>query len=272
MNNITKIGIIGLGFVGGAVKNAYDQQFPFVESLLLDNDPAKGHNATYAELMSTDAIFICVPSPQNADGSCNSDPLRIVMGHLKGYKNVIISKVTAPPNVYTALQVDFPNLVHAPEFLTAVNANSDYMNGEFAIVGGDVTAYINEAIRIIKMGQPYIKNVVTCSISEASLAKYTINCFLATKVIFMNEIAKLAEDGGQNWQKIRELISLDQSRMGTSHTQVPGPDNAYGFGGACFPKDTAALLKYAEYLGCQMNVLDAAVKKNLMLRLTDEPK
>jgi UDP-glucose 6-dehydrogenase len=53
--------------------------------------------------------------------------------------------------------------------------------------------------------------------------------------------------------------------------KVPGPDGSYGFGGACFPKDTAALIKYAEGLGINLNTLDAAVKKNTLLRLT-EPK
>jgi UDP-glucose 6-dehydrogenase len=53
--------------------------------------------------------------------------------------------------------------------------------------------------------------------------------------------------------------------------QVPGPDGAMGFGGMCFPKDTAALLKWAEENGQSLEVLNAAVKKNTLLRLT-EPK
>jgi len=60
-------------------------------------------------------------------------------------------------------------------------------------------------------------------------------------------------------------------RFGRSHMQVPGPDGAFGFGGACFPKDTSALLKTAEQQGVDLMVLDAAVKKNTFLRLT-EPK
>jgi UDPglucose 6-dehydrogenase len=60
-------------------------------------------------------------------------------------------------------------------------------------------------------------------------------------------------------------------RVGHSHIQVPGPDGHYGFGGGCFPKDTNALLKYAESLGINLNTLDTAVKKNTLLRLT-KPK
>ncbi len=61
------------------------------------------------------------------------------------------------------------------------------------------------------------------------------------------------------------------SRIGGSHMKVPGPDGAMGFGGMCFPKDTAALLKWAEEYGQSLEVLNAAVKKNTLLRLT-EPK
>ena len=161
----------------------------------------------------------------------------------------------------------YPNLVHAPEFLTAANAVSDYVNGSFAIIGGSTTAYRNEAERIIRLSQPNLNSINHCSISEASFAKYTINSFLATKVIFMNEMAQLAEDNQCNWNNIKQAVGQDK-RLGASHMQVPGPDGEFGFGGMCFPKDTSALLKYAESTGQNLNVLDVAVKKNLILRLT----
>jgi UDPglucose 6-dehydrogenase len=105
-----------------------------------------------------------------------------------------------------------------------------------------------------------------CTISEAALAKYTINSFLATKVAFMNEIYEIAAAGGMDYNKVAQMVTLD-TRIGRSHMQVPGPDGSFGFGGACFPKDTSALLKYAETLSQTPMVLDAAVKKNTLLRL-----
>ena len=86
----------------------------------------------------------------------------------------------------------------------------------------------------------------------------------------MNELYQLASATGLDYNKIVTMIKSDE-RIGRSHMQVPGPDGSFGFGGACFPKDTAALLKYAESLNIPLNVLDAAVKKNTLLRLT-EPK
>lgn len=265
-----KIGFIGLGFVGNAIHSIYDENYS-AKTICIDH--AKGYTNTYEDLLETDGVFVCVPSPQGDDGSCDTSILESVLKNLKdiNYHGVIISKVTAPPAVYTRLQEEYPNLVHAPEFLTAANAVRDYMNSDFVIIGGKVAAYRNEAERIIKAGLTESKlDVMHCTIAEASLAKYTINCFLSTKVIFMNEIHKLAERLGCDYKKISEMIKADK-RIGNSHLQVPGPDGLFGFGGMCFPKDTSALLKYAEELGAEMMVLNAAVRKNTMLRLT-EPK
>lgn len=262
----TKIAVIGIGFVGGAIHNSLIGN-EAVELLAID--PTKGWEATYEDIKDFDAVFVCVPSPQGADGTADTSILESVLHELYkvSYKGVIISKVTAPPNVYQRLQEAYPNLVHAPEFLTAANAFDDYIHGSFTIIGGSTTAYRNEAERIIRISQTGIHSVVHCSIGEASLAKYTINSFLSTKVIFMNEIAKIAEAGGMDWQKVASAIRQD-TRIGHSHLQVPGPDGQYGFGGMCFPKDTSALLKYAEQLAEHPDVLATAVTKNSKIRLT----
>ena len=263
-DNKEKIGIVGLGFVGSAVRDAYNDMF--VNLVLVD--PPKGLPGTYNDLMDCSAVFICVPSPSAEDGSCDTRILEDVLVNLKDYSGVIISKTTAPPDVYDRLAGTYRNLVHAPEFLTAANARADYINGQFAIIGGNVKAYVNEAERIIKIGQQGIKGVKYCTAGEASLAKYAINCFLAVKVVFMNELSILASLGKHDFNKISELIKMDR-RIGHSHMQVPGPDGHLGFGGMCFPKDTAALLKYAESFKTCLNIIDSAVKKNTMLRLTD---
>ena len=262
------IGIIGLGFVGNAVRQSYSHLDYTVRCM--DTDPSKHASATYEDIKATEAVFICVPSPMNEDGSCNTDILESVLSNLKGYNGVIISKVTAPPDVYQRLQDSYPNLVHSPEFLTATNAVNDYVNGKFCIIGGAVKAYMNEAARIIKLGQTSLEDVVLCTIGEAALAKYTINSFLATKVVFMNEMFKLSQKLNLDWNTVRELIELDKTRIGKSHDRVPGPDGSFGFGGACFPKDTSAILKVAEQYGIDMMVLDSAVKKNTLLRLSGE--
>jgi UDPglucose 6-dehydrogenase len=265
MFNSPKIGIIGLGVVGEAVRNAYEGY----TRICIDTDVSKGYVGTYKEIMDAEGIFVCVPSPQNADGSADTSILESVLANLKDYQGVIISKVTAPPDVYKRLQEQYPNLVYIPEFLTAANAETDYLDSKFAFIGGRINAYQYEAARIVKYTHPSIQ-IIFCSIEEASLTKYIINSFLATKVVFMNEMASLAEANGCNWQVVSRLLRQDE-RMGASHSQVPGHDGQYGFGGMCFPKDTNAIIKHAETLNVNLHVLKEAIKKNTLLRL-QKPK
>jgi len=266
---ITKVGIIGMGFVGSAIADSMSPGFCDVVAV----DPAKGFTNTYKDLLDCDGVFVCVPSPQDEDGTCDTSILEDVLDNLAkiNYQGVVISKCTAPPDIYEQLNAQYPNLIHAPEFLTAAKAKEDYINGKFAMIGGRVGAYQREAERLIRIGQQGLgDNVVHCTIGEAALAKYAINSFMSTKVVFMNELYQLAKAMNLNYDNVAGMIRMDR-RIGSSHLQVPGPDGSFGFGGACFPKDTTAMLKFAEQHNVALNVLDAAVKKNTLLRLT-EPK
>jgi UDPglucose 6-dehydrogenase len=253
-----KIGIIGSGFVGGAVKNAY--ALAGVETLVVD--PLYS-SLTVADLTSCASVFVCVPSPQSETGQCDTSILESVLEQLDDaeYMGPVISKVTAPPSVYKSLGEIYPNLIHAPEFLVAATAQEDYLKGEFAIIGGNAPfSWVAE--EVIKAGQKNVKVTHFCSIEEASLVKYTINTFLATKVSFMNELYDFCESRGMSYDNISRILTVEP-RLGNSHFAVPGPDGQRGFGGACFPKDTAALLFES---GNSMTVLKAAVDKNRTYR------
>jgi UDPglucose 6-dehydrogenase len=261
-----KIGIIGHGYVGEAITQNLITSF---EPIILD--PAKGYTATYNQIKKEcSSVFVCVPSPQGTNGYCDTSIVEEVLKNLEGYNGTIISKVTAPPDFYELWNKKLPNLVYVPEFLRAESSVTDFGNTEWVIIGGSVVAYQRDTARILKEIQPGIKHVEYCGIGEAAFVKYSINTFLATKVVFMNELNQLANTHNYDWKHLAYLIRMDR-RIGDSHTQVPGPDGYYGFGGACFPKDTEALLKYSEDRGINLNTLGAAVKKNTLLRLT-KPK
>lgn len=259
------IGIVGLGYVGNALFETYS--FTGTNIKTVDSDPSKSPNSTYKDLYNCDAVFVCVPSPMNTDGSCDSSILESVLVNLKDCHGVIISKVTATPDIYRRLNNQYPNLVHVPEFLTASNAYRDYVSSIFTIIGGKIPAFIREAERIIKIGQNHLKEVHYCTIEEAALSKYVINSFLATKVVFMNEIKALADKAGIDYDNVIGMISSDY-RIGPTHNRVPGPDGNLGFGGGCFPKDVLALLKFAESIESSLSLIDAANRKNTLLRLT----
>ena len=102
---------------------------------------------------------------------------------------------------------------------------------------------------------------------SASLVKYCINSFLATKVTFMNEMYDvLRAAGGTEWNEFVKMINSDP-RIGKTHMRVPGNDGVRGYAGSCFPKDTAALAWYAkEILNTQFTQLETSIKINDTLR------
>ena len=101
----------------------------------------------------------------------------------------------------------------------------------------------------------------------ASLIKYSINCYLASKVIFFNQLNSIYQKTGSStpWEQIIQAIGAD-SRIGKSHMQVPGHDKKYGYGGACFPKDTLALIRYSQQIQEPFTLLQQVVDINQNIR------
>jgi nucleotide sugar dehydrogenase len=252
-----KIGIIGFGFVGQAIGWAYRNHD------LVIRDPKLKDSASLDKFTDRDGIFICVPSPSTEDGHCDSSVLESVLKELL-FVNInrqipLISKTTAPPSVYKSLQEQYPNLVHVPEFLTQANAVHDYANADYCVIGGDYDWAV-KARTVIVEGRKltHDKHIIT-PIETAALYKYMMNSYLATKVTFMNDWNKIAKASGVELGDLSHLSSHDH-RIGTTHMEVPGPDGEYGWGGACFPKDVAAI---------QMEALDLGIELELLGRVED---
>ena len=93
------------------------------------------------------------------------------------------------------------------------------------------------------------------------MTKYLRNSFLATKVAFFNEVYDFCQMNNLEYDKIKELVGMDE-RITTSHMQIPGPDGERGFGGACFPKDTRALLFTGLFFKSPFSILSEVVSTN----------
>jgi UDPglucose 6-dehydrogenase len=256
-----KVGIIGLGFVGKAIQESYRQCGH--NCTIITIDPLLSDSASYDMLVQCDYVFVCVPSPQKEDGSCDTSILDEVLQNLYAikYKGVIISKVTAPPSYYKKTQKIFDNLVYVPEFLTATNSVRDYLTTKYHLIGTSNRAYFLLAREALEVSFGNDTDCHHVSIEEASMIKYAVNSFLATKVVWMNELKELCNKVHVNYNKVTSHMALDK-RIGNSHMDVPGPDGMLGFGGACFPKDTNAFLTYAQDNDILLSVLDKAVEKN----------
>jgi UDPglucose 6-dehydrogenase len=254
-----KIGIFGLGYVGSAVAHTHRYQH------VIARDPKLGdQSATINDIKTCDAVYICVPTPMLEDGHCDDSYVKSVLLELTDYNKIIICKSTVPPGVYLRLQDQYPNLVHAPEFLTAANATEDYETSTWVLIGGN-SKFCEQAKHIISSSTVQAKHYHFTDIASASLFKYMANSFMATKVTFMNDLFHLAKAVGVEWNELKEIAKNDP-RLGTSHWDVPGPDGQFGYGGACFPKDVAAIVEHGLDLGTPQKLLESVKEINKLHR------
>ena len=143
-----------------------------------------------------------------------------------------------------------------PEFLKEGAAVNDFMRPDRVVIGHKdekAFALMEELYSpLIRQGNP----VHSVSNLSAELSKYAANAFLATKISFINEIARLCESVGADIEEVRTVLKSD-SRIG-GHFLYPGP----GFGGSCFPKDIDSLVFMAENLGVDLQIVQATKRVN----------
>lgn len=272
--NINKIGVVGMGFVGGAIINAYNEKNASDKLETYDVDMSKTPTCDSLDKLvnSVDMIYVCVPTPSNLDGSCNISIVETVVDSINDCATtpkVIVLKSTIPPLTTQRLQNLYPKhyIAFFPEFLTEANANDNYLNQDLMLCGFSdkfepelIESILNEQVSVVK-------SLHTCLVSNSEHAeyfKYVANCFLAAKVSIANEFATIAKSLGLDWDYMTQILSHD-GRMGATHWKVPGPDGKYGFGGTCFPKDLKALISLAKSVDVNIPVLEAVWERNITL-------
>ncbi len=270
-----KIAIIGLGFVGNALFAGLKNNVN-----VLRIDPKLGTKISELASFNPEIVFVCVPTPMNNQGEQDISILKNVIEEIKQIKSdaLIVLKSTVLPNYIFNVSSSLKKFAFNPEFLREDFAEQDFINSRLIIFGCE------------KKHLPILKNfysnhtncinkdyVHTDAVS-ASFIKYTVNCFLATKVTFFNQIYEAFQKSGSkdSWKSFIEAISRDK-RIGSSHMMVPGPDGRKGYGGACFPKDTNAFFKYSESINSPLSLIEKSIDINNQIRsvyenITDREK
>ncbi len=219
-------------------------------------------------------IFLAVGTPPCADGSADltfiETAARDVARHMDSYK-VIATKSTVPVGTGKRLsslisenqrqKVSF-SVVSNPEFLREGAAISDFMRPDRVVIGGadpEAIAIMRDLYRPLYLIEtPF----VITSLEGAELIKYAANAFLATKISFINEVANLCEKVGCDVHDVARAIGMDR-RIGPKFLHA-GP----GFGGSCFPKDTAALTTIARQYSSPTRIVEAVIEVNRLQRLS----
>ncbi len=245
---------------------------PGLEELLEKNKNNITFTTDISEaLKDADVVFIAVGTPSLPNGQADlkyvkavarsigehmQKPLIVIdkstvpVGTAKVVKNIIAKKLKE-----RSVNIDF-DVVSNPEFLKEGSAISDFMHPDRIVVGSNKQESIE---KLRKLYAPIIKNgalFIAMDPASAELTKYAANSILATKISFINEIAKIAERAGADIDKVKQGIGSDK-RIGYHFINA-----GIGFGGSCFPKDVSALIETAKQLGIDPILLQSVLKVN----------
>ena len=266
-----KVGIIGRGFVGSAVQFGFSPNVGCdAEVRVYDKDVSKSTHSLEETINESDFIFLSVPTLSNTDGSMNVDILEKVLVDIqtvnKRAENIILIRSTVTPGTTQKLQDNFPrlNLVFNPEFLTERSAKFDFINQARFILGGKKSDTAAVA-RLYKWRFGESVPCIETNFETAEMIKYMNNCFIATKVSFLNEMKLISDKCGVEWETAVDGFVRD-GRIGHTHLAVPGPDGRMGFGGSCFPKDIQAMISFGEQLGVETHTLTGVWNTNVAVR------
>lgn len=248
-----KIGVIGIGVVGEALVSVLDKP------LLYDKYKNIG---SPEEVNKADIIFICVPTPYDKKTGFDLSAVKNVFSIIKGKKNVVI-KSTILPGTTEKMQEKYPQhkVLFNPEFLRAVSAKEDMAKPYEQIIG--YTKQSKNIAKEILTILPKAPHEFVVPSGEAEMAKYFSNAFLATRVIFANQIYDLCEKLGLDYDLVKEMAGANP-RIGNWHFNIFF-EGYRGFSGTCLPKDTKSLIQLGDMVDIDLKLLKLVDKINKKL-------
>ncbi|CQR49967.1 UDP-glucose 6-dehydrogenase AglM [Haloferax massiliensis] len=297
-----KLSIIGSGYVGTTVAACFAELGHHVVNVDIDDDIVRALNegrcpihepglaelverhagdrlratTDYDEVLDTDATFLALPTPSNDDGSIDLGAMKAAATSLgetlarKDGPHLVVTKSTVVPT--TTVDVIGPRIEEAsgkrvgegfdiamnPEFLREGTAVDDFLDPDKVVLGAQTERAYEQLDEIFaplvdRAGNP---PVVETGISEAEMIKYANNAFLASKISLANDLANICKEFGVDSAEVLETIGLD-ARIGSAFLGA-----GLGWGGSCFPKDTAAIIAAARGRGYEPRLLQAAVDVN----------
>ncbi len=266
---ISKIAIIGQGYVGKAFKRFTENHYEIVSY-----DPAVNPKYDKRLIDSCDLAVVCVPTPPAKDGACD---VSVVEDAVKKIDvPLILIKSTVVPGTTDGLSRKYKKTIcFSPEFVGESKYFHPYwkeiIESPYVIVGGeDGAASEIMAMHEVIMGPT--KTYFRCTNLEAELIKYLENSFFATKVTFVNEFYEIVRKFGADWYRVREGWLLDP-RINQMHTSVfwnnrskTAKSDTRGFGGKCYPKDVSAIIKASQEVGYEPLLLKQVLKANTKFR------
>ncbi|GAB3286297.1 UDP-glucose dehydrogenase family protein [Parasphingorhabdus pacifica] len=211
-----------------------------------------------------EVLFLCVPTPMGSGGAADLAAVESVTREVRDTLPrgcVLVTKSTVPvgtsARVAELVSRTDVAVVSNPEFLREGSAVRDFLHPDRIVVGSDSQDAVERVAALYaRLGAP----MVLTDAESAEMVKYAANCFLATKLSYVNGIAELCERLGADISDVTEGMGYDR-RIGQSFLR-PGP----GWGGSCLPKDTSALMQVSESVGFDFPLLRATISANARQR------
>lgn len=269
--------VVGLDTNSNLIESLRNGQVHFMEPglpELLEEALASGNlsfTSSYSDcLKDVDFVFFCVNTPSTVTGAADLRYVRDAAACIgvemvrTGQKPILINKSTSPIGTgetidailrsHLADEAGPPTIVSNPEFLREGSAVKDFFHPERIVIGCDSRV---EADRVATLYAGLGAPKVITDLRSAEMIKYVSNAFLATRVSFINEIARLCDRLGVDVDMVAEGAGMD-ARIGR-HFFRPG----IGYGGSCLPKDVAALCYTGDLVGSSMRLLSAVQEVNV---------
>lgn len=248
MSTTQTIGFIGQGWIGKNYADDFEKRGYEVVRYALEEPYVQNKD----ELTRCNTVFIAVPTPTTREGFSYKIVTEAL--HLVVAGSTVVIKSTVLPGTTRLLQEAFPDLyvMHSPEFLREASAAEDAAHPKRNIIGipNQTADFIERAQNVMKMlpTAPYQKIMPAY---EAEFVKYAGNCFLYTKVVFMNALYDVVTKSGADFELVREAFIHDE-RIGESHTNpihtsghaLASSKPVRGAGGHCFIKDFEAFRNF----------------------------
>lgn len=256
-----RIGIVGLGVVGSAIKKGFEDL---------------GHNIVCHDLKlrtslqdvnDSEILFLCVPTPQGDDGSCDTTIITSILTELSAndYKGIVGIKSTVECGFTQRAIEKFQNLTicFVPEFLRERCAVDDFMHNHNLLAVGTHDKFVFD--KMVEAHGHFPKDSVKLKPTEAEILKYYNNVFAAYKIIFANIMSEVCNKLDCDYTTVKDAF-VKFGRCKDTYLDVN--ENLKGYGGMCLPKDVKAMAKLLDKLGIDFDTLESIDRDNSKLKTT----
>lgn len=265
---VTNLGIIGYGIVGQALSYGFSQPDIKDQYEIRYYDKYKDTAPLKEVISNSEFVFICLPTPMKADESgidlsIIEEMIAQITPQTDNTDKIIVIKSTVVPGTTATLETKYPktNFAFNPEFLTEANYLEDFIKADRNVIGANNDLISRRVVALYRQRFPHTK-IFQTDTTTAEMVKYMANAFLATKVIFANQMFDLCQALGIKYEEVKSMVVGDH-RIFDSHLDVT---TSKGFGGKCFPKDVVALIGRAKQLKVDAELLETVWDINKKIR------